>query len=46
MYVEDRGETQVSALAKLDKSIWRDHAMKNGNAVDVALDHQGNITAN
>ena len=37
---------QVSELAKDDKSIWRGHAMKDGKAVDVALDYQGNITAN
>jgi hypothetical protein len=44
--IEDQGYTQVSALAKDDKSIWRGHAMKNGKAVDVALDYRGNITAN
>jgi len=44
--LEDQGYTQVSALAKDEKSIWRGHAMKNGKAVDVALDYQGNITAN
>jgi hypothetical protein len=44
--LEDQGYTQVSELAKDDNSIWRGHAMKNGKAVDVALDYQGNITAN
>ena len=44
--IEDQGYTQVSALAKDDKSIWRGHAMKNGKTVDVALDYQGNIIAN
>ena len=44
--IEDQGYTQVSGLAKDDKSIWRGHAMKDGKAVDVALDYQGNITAN
>jgi hypothetical protein len=44
--IEDQGYTQVTALAKDDKSIWRGHAMKNGKAVDVVLDYQGNITAN
>jgi hypothetical protein len=44
--LEDQGYTQVSALAKDEKPIWRGHAMKNGKAVDVALDYQGNITAN
>jgi hypothetical protein len=44
--IEDQGYTHVSALAKDEKSIWRGHAMKNGKAVDVALDYQGNVTAN
>jgi hypothetical protein len=44
--LEDQGYTQVSGLAKDDKSIWRGHAMKDGKAVDVALDYQGNITEN
>jgi hypothetical protein len=44
--IEDQGYTQVSGLAKDDKSIWRGHAMKNGKTVDVALDYQGNLTAN
>ena len=44
--IEDQGYTQVSALAKDDKSIWRGHAMKDGKPVDVALDYQGNVTSN
>ena len=44
--IEDQGYTQVTALAKDDRSIWRGHAMKDGKAVNVALDFQGNITAN
>jgi hypothetical protein len=44
--IEDQGYTQVSALTKDAKSIWRGHAMKNGKTVDVALDYQGNVTAN
>jgi len=44
--IEDHGYTQVSALAKDDKSIWRGHAMKDGKPVDVALDYQGNVTSN
>src|SRR3984957_15413261 len=44
--IEDQGYTQVTGLMKDDKSIWRGHAMKNGKSVDVALDYQGNITAN
>jgi hypothetical protein len=42
----DQGYTQISALAKDDKSIWRGHAVKGGKAVNVALDYQGNVTAN
>jgi len=44
--IEAQGYTQVSALTKDDKSVWRGHAMKDGKSVDVALDYQGNITAN
>jgi len=44
--IEDQGYTQVSALAKDDKSIWRGHAMKDGKTVDVALDYQGHVTSN
>jgi len=44
--IEDQGYTQVTALAKDAQSIWRGRAMKDGKAVDVALDYQGNITAN
>ena len=44
--IEAQGYTQVSALTKDNKSIWRGHAMKNGKAVDVALDYQGHVTSN
>jgi len=44
--IEDQGYTQVSGLTKDAKSIWRGHAIKDGKTVDVALDYQGNITAN
>ena len=44
--IEDQGYTQVTALTKDDNSVWRGHAMKDGKAVNVALDFQGNITAN
>jgi hypothetical protein len=44
--LEDQGYTQVTALAKDDKSIWRGQAMKGGKSMNVALDYQGNITAN
>src|ERR1700757_1292483 len=41
--IEDKGYTQVSGLAKDDKSVWRGRAMKSGKPVDVALDYKGNI---
>ena len=41
--IEDQGYTQVSALTKDNKSIWRGHAMKSGQRLDVALDFQGNV---
>jgi hypothetical protein len=44
--IEDQGYTQVSALMKDDMSVWRGHAMKDGKAMNVALDYQGNITSN
>jgi hypothetical protein len=44
--IAEQGYTQVSALTKDDKSIWRGYAMKNGKAVDVALDYQGHVTSN
>lgn len=43
--IEDHGYTGVSDLAKDAKSIWRGHAMKDGKSVSVALDYQGNVTA-
>ena len=44
--IEDQGFTQVTALTKDVNSVWRGHAMRDGKAVNVALDFQGNITAN
>ena len=44
--LEDNGYTQVSALTKDASSIWRGQATKDGKTMDVALDYQGNITAN
>jgi putative membrane protein len=35
----------VSALAKDDGGIWRGKAMKDGKAVDVSLDYEGNVFA-
>jgi hypothetical protein len=43
--LESHGYSNVTGLAKDDQSIWRGKAMKDGKAVDVALDYQGNIVA-
>jgi hypothetical protein len=44
--IEARGFTNVGPLAKDDKGIWRGTAMKDGKAVQVSLDFQGNVVAN
>ncbi len=44
--IEDQGYTQVTDLAQDAQSIWRGHAMKDSKAMNVALDYQGNVTAN
>jgi hypothetical protein len=44
--IEDQGYSQVTGLAKDDKSVWRGHATKDGKSMNVALDYQGNITGN
>jgi putative membrane protein len=43
--IEDAGYSDVSALAKDDKGIWRGQASKDGKSVSVALDFQGNVVA-
>lgn len=43
--IEDRGFASVSELKKDDNGIWRGKAMKDGKAVDVSLDFQGNVVA-
>jgi hypothetical protein len=43
--IEARGFTNVGALAKDDKGIWRGTAMRDGKAVQVSLDFQGNVVA-
>ncbi|MDI6029228.1 PepSY domain-containing protein [Corticibacterium sp. UT-5YL-CI-8] len=40
------GYADVTALTLDDKGVWRGTAMKDGKSVNVALDYQGNITAN
>ncbi|HVJ54673.1 MAG TPA: PepSY domain-containing protein [Aliidongia sp.] len=41
--LEKHGYTEVSALKKDDKSVWRGTAMKSGKQVDVAVDFEGNV---
>jgi hypothetical protein len=43
--IEARGFTNVTALKKDDKSIWRGQATKDGKSVSIALDYQGNVVA-
>ena len=43
--IEEAGYSDVSALAKDDKGIWRGQANKDGKSVSVALDFQGNVVA-
>lgn len=43
--IEAQGFTNVSALKKDDKSIWRGRATKEGKTVSIALDYQGNVVA-
>ncbi len=38
------GYTAVKDLTKDDQGIWRGSAMKDGKAVTVSVDYQGNIT--
>lgn len=44
--VAARGFTDVSALTKDDKGIWRGTASEGGNKVNVAVDYKGNVVAN
>ena len=43
--IQDAGFSNVSALTKDDKGIWRGTAAKDGKQVAVALDFQGNVVA-
>ena len=43
--IQDAGFSDVSALTKDDKGIWRGQATKDGKTTTVALDYQGNIVA-
>jgi negative regulator of sigma E activity len=41
--IESNGYNSVSSLKKDDNGVWRGKAMKDGKAVDVSLDFQGNV---
>jgi putative membrane protein len=43
--IQDAGFSDVSALTKDDKGIWRGRATKDGKTTNVALDYQGNVVA-
>lgn len=43
--IEESGYTDVSDLKLDEKGIWRGTAMENGASVSIALDYQGNVTA-
>ncbi len=40
------GFSDVSALQKDDKGIWRGSANKEGKSVKVAVDYKGNVVSN
>jgi hypothetical protein len=40
------GFTNVSALTKDDKGVWRGNATQSGAKVNVAVDYKGNVVAN
>ena len=41
--IESAGFTNVTALKKDDKGIWRGKASKGGSSTDVSVDFQGNV---
>ena len=43
--IEANGFSDVSALAKDNDGVWRGKAMRDGKAVTVSLDFQGNVVA-
>lgn len=43
--IEKAGYSDVSALTKDDKGIWRGTASKDGKSTAIALDYQGNVVA-
>ncbi|MDX0485504.1 PepSY domain-containing protein [Sinorhizobium medicae] len=43
--IEEAGYTDVNGLKLDDQGVWQATAMKDGKSVSVALDYQGNVTA-
>ena len=43
--IESSGYTNISELRKDDQGVWRGKAIKDGQAVSISLDFQGNVTA-
>ena len=43
--IEEKGFTQVGALAKDKDGIWRGSAQRDGKTVEIALDYRGNVVA-
>ena len=43
--IESNGFANVSELRKDDQGVWRGKATKDGRAVAVSLDFQGNVTS-
>lgn len=41
--IEKMGFSDVSNLQKDDQGVWRGRAKKDGKAVDVSVDYQGNV---
>jgi len=41
--IEKMGFSKVTNLKKDENGVWRGRAMKEGKAVDVSLDYQGNV---
>ncbi|WP_034854611.1 PepSY domain-containing protein [Sinorhizobium sojae] len=43
--IEEAGYTDVNGLKLDENGVWQATAMKDGKSVSVALDYQGNVTA-
>jgi hypothetical protein len=44
-HIEDKGFTKVRGLKKDKDGVWRGKAMKDGVAVPVSVDYQGNVNS-